>query len=266
MKKKRIKNIETPLVSIITPVYNAEKFITQTINSIIAQTHQNWELLLVNDASNDASKTIIEKFSSEDTRIHIKNLSENKGAAFCRNEATKMAEGVYIAFLDSDDLWRHDKLEKQLAFMQQNDCAVSFTSYLQIDESGNSLNKRINALPKLSYKKLRLNNYIGNLTGIYNAKKLGKIYSPAMRKRQDWALWLEAVKRSSRPALGLQEDLAYYRISKNAMSANKLSLVKYNYRFYRGYLGFSKPKATYFLLKFFAEYFLVRPKQIERLK
>lgn len=266
MKKKPIENTTIPLVSIITPVFNAEKYIAQTIKSVIAQTYKNWEMLLIDDASNDASRAIIERFASEDIRIKTKNLSKNKGAAFCRNEATKIALGDYIAFLDSDDLWHPKKLEDQLAFMQQNDCDVSFTSYFHIDEAGNSLNKRINALPILSYNKLRLNNYIGNLTGIYDAKKLGKIYSPPMRKRQDWALWLEAVKRSGRPALGLQENLAYYRISRNAMSANKLSLVKYNYLFYRDYLGFSGLKSVYFLLRFFAEYFFVRPKQIENIK
>ena len=264
--RKPTENIERPLISIITPVYNAERSISETIESVKNQTYTNWEMLLVNDASTDASKSIIEKLASEDIRIKTKNFSENKGAAFCRNEATKLAKGDYIAFLDSDDLWHPEKTEKQLAFMLCNDCDVSFTSYLHIDQMGNSLHKRVIALPNLSYDKLRLNNYIGNLTGMYNAKQLGKIYSPPMRKRQDWALWLEAMYLSGKPALGLQEDLAQYRITKNAMSANKASLVKYNYRFYREYLGYSSFKAFYFLMRFFTEYFFVRPRYIERIK
>jgi glycosyltransferase involved in cell wall biosynthesis len=263
--KKHTNDEDSPLISIITPLYNAESFISETIESILKQTYKNWEQIIVNDASTDNSLSKAQSFAKDDERIKIEDLPENKGAAYCRNLATSKARGSYIAFLDSDDLWQPDKLEKQLNFMQQNDCDVSFTSYRHIDENGIRMNKRIRAIPELSYKKQHRNNYIGNLTGMYNVKTLGKIKSPDIRKRQDWAVWLEAIKRSGKPALGLQEDMSLYRVRQDSMSSNKTKLVKYNYSFYRDYLGYSPVKAAWNLLQFFYEYFLVRPRYIERL-
>ncbi len=265
VKTKPIKENNT-VVSIITPLYNAGKFISQTLESIQNQTYPSWELFVIDDNSGDDSLQIAETFSENDKRIKIVKLPENKGTAHCRNLGTELANGNYIAFLDADDLWHPKKLEKQLDFMEQNSCNVSFTNYLHIDEDGNSLKKRIVALPQLSYKKQHHNNYVGNLTGIYNAAVLGKIFSPELRKRQDWALWLEAIKRNKKPALGLQEDLAYYRVRKNSMSRNKINLIKYNFLFYRMHLRNSVLVSVYYLLRFFWEYFLVRPKHIQKLK
>ncbi len=262
-KKKHINTTAQPLVSIITPLYNAAPFIAKTIQSVIDQSYQNWELLIVDDASTDNGPTIVRDFFGNDTRIKFYPNSLNKGAAHCRNQATTEATGDYIAFLDADDLWHKNKLEKQLKFMQENDCDVSFASYLQIDEQGNSLNKRVEALQTLSYKKQHKNNYIGNLTGMYNAKTLGKIIAPNIRKRQDWAVWLEAIKISEKPALGLQEDLAFYRVHLDSMSANKWKLIKYNFAFYRTYLDYSWLKSGYCLVQFFWEYFMERPKYIK---
>ena len=147
--KEHISDESSPLISIITPLYNAEPFISETVKSVLNQTYQNWEQIIVNDASTDGSFKKVNAFAQKDDRIRIEDLSSNKGAAYCRNLATSLARGSYIAFLDSDDLWHPDKLEKQLAFMIQNQCDVSYTSYLHIDESGKSLNKRIVALPEL---------------------------------------------------------------------------------------------------------------------
>jgi glycosyltransferase involved in cell wall biosynthesis len=263
--KEHINDESSPLISIITPLYNAESFITETVQSVLNQSYKNWEQIIVNDASTDASLSRVKALVQNDDRIRIEDLTSNKGAAFCRNLATNMAKGTYIAFLDSDDLWHPEKLEKQLAFMKRNQCDVSYTSYLHIDESGNNLNKRIVALPELPFKKQHRNNYIGNLTGMYNVAKLGKIASPDIRKRQDWAVWLEAIKRSGKPAMGLQQDLSYYRVRQDSMSSNKTKLVKYNYGFYRDYLGYSTIKSGWNLIKFFYEYFFVRPRYIQKL-
>jgi len=263
--EEKIKLINNPpLVSIITPLFNAEKFIAQTLLSVQNQTYTHWEHIIVDDASNDTSFKIVEKQAQNDSRIHLIKLPINKGAAFCRNHATEVAKGHYIAFLDSDDLWHPNKLEKQIKFMQVHNCEVSYTSYLHIDEKGNFLHKRIKALPKLSYSKQRRNNYIGNLTGIYNTARLGKIQAPNIRKRQDWAVWLEAIKKSKKPALGIQEDLAYYRVREGSMSARKWNLIHYNFKFYRKYLRYSWFASVFYLFIFFWEYFLVRPKQIEK--
>ena len=264
-KKRHINTEQNPLISIITPLYNAENFISETISSIQSQTYSNWEVLIVDDFSTDFSPQIVEKLKLADSRIHFIRNEVNKGAAFCRNLGTELAKGAYIAFLDADDLWHEEKLEKQLRFMQAKNCDVSFTSYLHIDEDSEPLNKRIKALASLSYKKQHSNNYIGNLTGMYKASNLGRISAPTIRKRQDWAVWLEAIKRSNRPALGLQEDLAYYRIRKGSMSENKLGLVRYNYNFYRSHLRHSTIASAFYLIRFFWEYFFVRPRQIDKL-
>lgn len=263
-KKKHIKHSKQPLVSIITPLYNAAPFISKTIQSVLDQTYQNWELLIVDDASTDNGPAIVLDFVENEPRITYYPNSKNNGAAHCRNQATREATGDYIAFLDADDQWHSKKLEKQLNFMLEKDCDVSFTSYLHIDEKGNALNSRVEALPKLSYKKQHKNNYIGNLTGIYNAKNLGKIIAPNIRKRQDWAVWLEAIKKSGKPALGLQENLAFYRVRLDSISANKWKLIKYNFAFYKTYLGYSWLKSVLCLFQFFWEYFIVRPKLIKK--
>ena len=255
---------DLPLVSIITPLYNAEDYITTTLKSIQSQTYTHWEHIIVNDCSTDNSLHIVEELAKKDARIKIVTLSRNSGAAQSRNKATELATGDYIAFLDADDLWHPEKLEKQLQYMQENNAAVSYTSYVQINEVGEPLGKRIKALPTLSYQKQHSNNYVGNLTGIYKAAEIGKIIAPNIRKRQDWAVWLEAIKKSNRPAIGLQEDLAYYRMHEGSMSSNKLNLIKYNFKFYKEYLGYSWIKSFFNLLRFFYEYFFVRTKWIEK--
>lgn len=263
-KKKHINAQEKPLVSIITPLYNAASYIAQTITSITEQHYTNWEHIIVDDGSTDNSVAIVITLAKKDPRIKLSIGAKNNGAAFCRNKATTLAQGKYIAFLDADDLWHPEKLERQITFMEQQQCDVSYTSYIHINAAGNSLQKRIKALPKLSYQKQHSNNYIGNLTGVYNCETLGKIIAPNIRKRQDWAVWLDAIKKSRKPALGLLEDLGYYRVHEASMSANKLDLVKYNYAFYNQYLGYSKITSGFYLLRFFWEYFMNRPKQIEK--
>ena len=264
-KKKHISLEDRPLVSIITPLYNAATFISNTLASVQSQTYTNWEHIIVDDASTDEGIKIVENAARINDRIKLIKSTKNRGAAVCRNIATDNASGDFIAFLDSDDLWHPEKLQKQLQFMIAENCAVSYTNYLHMDEEGSLLDKRIKALPSLNYKKQHSNNYVGNLTGVYNVRELGKIAAPSIRKRQDWAVWLEAIKRSGKPALGLQEDLAYYRVREGSISSNKMNLIKYNFQFYKEYLGYSWMASVVYLLRFFWEYFLVRPKQIEKL-
>ncbi|WP_310993460.1 glycosyltransferase family 2 protein [Aequorivita marina] len=255
-----------PLVSVITPIYNAEKFLEAAIGSVQNQTYSNWELILIDDASTDDSAKIANEFYTEDSRIHYKKLPKNQGPAIARNSAIELANGEYIAFLDSDDFWAPDKLEIQVEFMQRKNCDVSFSSYLLVDELGNSLRKRVVAIPILSYKKQLRNNYIGNLTGMYRSGTIGKVFAPELRKRQDWGLWLTAIKKSGKPALGISVNLAFYRKRENAISNNKFGLLKYNFLFYKKYLGISYLGATLAMSRFLWEYFIVRPKFIQRLQ
>lgn len=250
------------LVSIITPMYNSERFISETINSIINQTYKNWELLLIDDCSKDKTIQVVNSFIVKHPNIKLLVNETNQGAAISRNRGIEVAKGNFIAFLDADDLWKPKKLENQLTFMESENCDVCFSSYDLIDESGNILNKQVKALPVLSYNKLLKSNYIGNLTGIYNASVLGKITSSNLRKRQDWLIWLEAIKTSGKPAKSIQESLAFYRVRNNSISSNKTNLLKYNYLVYKKGLGFSTLKSVFSMLVFLFEHFFVKSKRI----
>lgn len=149
------------LVSIVTPVYNAERFINETIDSVMAQTYDNWELILVDDCSSDNSAAIIDEYVKKDSRVkYIKN-KENSGAAVSRNAGIEMAKGQYVAFVDSDDVWKPEKLEKQLAFMKKNNYAFTFTAYRYVLEDGTVTDKIANTVEKINYDGLLKNTVIG---------------------------------------------------------------------------------------------------------
>ncbi len=251
-----------PLVSVITPAYNSQEFIAETITSVISQTYSNWELIIVDDNSKDNTENVVNAFiKREPNNIQYLKNSANKGAASARNSAIKIAKGDYIAFLDADDVWKPEKLETQVSFMLAQNTDVCYSSYDLMLENGELTHKTVKALPRLSYKKLLKCNYIGNLTGIYNARTLGKIYAPNLRKRQDWLLWLKAVEKSSTQVLGIEKSLAIYRLRKDSMSSNKLNLLKYNYKVYKQGLGFSTRMSIVAMLVFLYEYFFVKSKQ-----
>lgn len=243
-------------------MFNSETFISETINSVVNQTYKNWELILVDDSSTDKTLQIVQPFLNKYPNISIIKNEKNVGAAISRNQAILKANGDYIAFLDADDVWKPEKLEKQITFMKDKNCDVSYSSYQLINEQGKPLNKTIQALPVLTYQKLLKSNYIGNLTGIYNTQALGKITSPNLRKRQDWLLWLSALKKSGKPAKGIPKSLAYYRVRKDSMSSNKWNLLKHNYWVYKKGLGFSTLKAIMYLMRFLIEHFFVKSRQI----
>jgi glycosyltransferase involved in cell wall biosynthesis len=254
-----------PLVSIVTPIYNNEGVIEETIQSVMYQSYTNWELLLVNDGSIDNSSEVANKHVAKDPRIKLFEFIENRGAAEARNQGSEKAKGDYIAFLDADDLWHNQKLEIQLKLMTEKNVDVCFGSYEMINSESKPLNKKVYALPQLTYKKLLRANYIGNLTGIYNCKKLGKIFTEDFKKRQDWLLWLEALKRSKKPAYGIEKTIAYYRDSDHSLSSNKFNLVKHNFNVYRKGLNFNFLKSCFYLLLFFYEHFAVKGKLIKKI-
>ena len=253
------------LVSIITPTFNSEKYIVETIQSVLNQTHTNWELLIIDDASTDNTLEIIEELKAKENRIKVFKFQTNVGAGTTRNKGIEEAQGDYIAFLDADDLWEPNKLEKQLKFMKENNVAVSYSSYSLIDEKGAALNKIVKALPYLDKRKIAKANYIGNLTGMYDAKVLGKIYMPTIRKRQDWGLWFRCIERADK-AYGIDEVLARYRVRKHSISSNKLNLLKYNYLFYRKACNFGPLKSGIYLIRFLFEHFFIKSKYITTIK
>lgn len=220
------------IVSIITPVYNCGKYIGETIESVLKQSYQNWEMIVVDDCSTDNSAKIIKEYMSSEPRIKYFKLDKNSGAAVARNTAIEHAKGRFIAFLDSDDLWHPDKLKKQIEFMKKNNYAFTFTGFQQINEEGQLLNKYMPALKKINYKKALYTNYIGCLTAVYDVSKLGKVYMPLIRKRQDYGLWLKILKKVDY-GYGLDKSLAYYRVRNGSVSSNKLSLIRYQWQLYR---------------------------------
>lgn len=224
--------MDKPLVSIITPSYNSTKFIPATIESVLAQTYQNWEMLIVDDCSKDESRKVIREYTVKDDRIKLIELTENSGAAVARNTAIKAAKGKYVAFLDSDDLWVPTKLEKQIEFMEINDYAFTYSKYQLMDVDGNILDKVIDVPRNIDYNGLLSNTIIGCLTAVVNVEKTGPIEMPNIRTRQDLATWLSILKRGHK-AHGYQEVLAYYRLVPGSISSNKLKAAKQNWKVYR---------------------------------
>lgn len=220
------------MVSVITPTYNCGRFIGETIESVIAQTYSNWEMIIVDDCSVDNTKIVVKQYQNQDSRIKYYCLEKNSGPAVARTKAMELAEGQYIAFIDSDDLWLKDKLTKQIKFMQDNDYAFSNTSYQHMDESGNMLDKVLTVIPKTDYNRLLLDCPVGNSTVIYDVSKMGKFKVPDIRKRNDDALWLAMLKKE-KYIYGLPEILMRYRLRTNSVSSNKWSLIKYTWQLYR---------------------------------
>lgn len=242
-----MKNKEkNPLVSIITPLFNGEGFIEETIKSVISQSYGNWEMIIVDDCSMDNGPKIVENYVNGEKRIKLIRLAENGGGAVARNRSIKEAKGKYIAFLDSDDIWYPEKLEKQVKFMEENDYSFTYTWYEKISEKGQLLGEIVKSKDKVDYKELLKSNQIGCLTATYNQNKLGKIYMPLIRKRQDYALWLQILKKT-RYGYCLKESLAQYRIVNGSISSNKISLLKYNWQLFYQIEKLNFIKSFYFL-------------------
>lgn len=235
--------MEEKKISIIMPTYNCAKFIEETIESILRQTYSNWELIIVDDCSKDNTDEVVKKYES-DTRIKYHKLETNQGAAIARTTAMKLATGNYMAFLDSDDLWKETKLEKQLKFMQNNDYNFTCTAYEQIDEQSNKLNKVIKTKKKADYNRILLDCPVGNSTVMYNVDKLGKFEVPNIRKRNDDALWLQILKKE-KYIYGMEDVLMEYRIRNNSISSNKIDLIKYHWYLYREIEHLSIPRSIF---------------------
>lgn len=238
--------VDYGLVSIIMPNYNSEKYLESTIKSVLAQTYNNWELIFVDDCSTDNSLRLVNSFHDE--RIKVLKTELNSGAATSRNLAIKIARGKWIAFLDSDDLWVPEKLEKQIAYMQNNNISFSFTDYSVIDENDKVISTFKPKIDKCSYKDILKHNCIGCLTAIYNADKLGKVLMPVDAvKREDLACWLSILKNGEL-AYCLHECLALYKVHSNSVSSNKFKMIKYQWLVYRKIEKLNIFKSMYYMV------------------
>lgn len=212
------------LVSIITPVYNSEKYISETIKSVLSQSYSNWELIICDDCSTDNTAKVIKEFN--DKRIKFISLNENSGAAVARNKALENSTGKFIAFLDADDIWKPNKLEEQLNFMFNNNAGFSFTAYEMLSENRSKL---INVPSKLNYSQFMKNTIIGTSTVIIDTDIVGEIRLVNVRKDHDSMTWAKLLK-SGHTAYGLNECLSYYRKVKGSISNNKFKAAFNHYK------------------------------------
>ena len=234
-----------PEVTIITPVYNAEDFLEETLESISNQTYQNWESILINDNSSDSSLAIVQRFAAQDARFKIINKPVSGGAAKARNSGIEAAQGRFIAFLDSDDVWLPEKLDTQIAFMKEKDIAFSFSSYHFLTEDGVQTDTVI-APAEVEYKQLLKGNVIACLTAIYDTNKIGKVLMPDILKRQDFGLWLKITKLGV-TGYGYQKPLAKYRLRQGSISHAKFNTMLYTWNLYRKIEQLSLIKSFYYI-------------------
>lgn len=228
--------MEKNLVSVIMPSYNTAEYILESVKCVLDQSYENIELIVVDDCSTD--NTLQQLDTIKDSRLIVISNSTNVGAAISRNSGILRANGKYIAFLDSDDIWTKDKLKKQIEFMELNNYDFTYTNYSIIDENGILKNISCSGPRKIKKNGYRLYNWAGCLTVIYNSENLGKIQIIDIKKRNDYAIWLKISKKSE--CFLLNENLAMYRHRSNSLSrVSKFKLVKYHYIIFRKSEGFS---------------------------
>ena len=240
------KLIENELVSVIIPIYNSEDFISMTLESILSQTYESIEIILIDDCSTDNSEEIIKSYVNKHQNIHYHQLEKNSGAAIARNRGIEIAKGKYIAFLDSDDLWVKNKLEKQVSLMKQHNYPFTFSAYGFIDEYAKKFDKAYYPKEKVSYQDLLKTNYIGTSTVVIEKELMlkhlmrGKIF-------EDYLSWIMIIEECGL-GIGIQEVLTYYRIRKNSLSRNKVKLVKDFWEVFTKDLKIKPLMSSYYLL------------------
>ncbi len=247
-------------VSVIVPVFNNRNTLPATLDSLLAQTYRPLQIVVVDDASMDGSYALAKAYAQQHQQHNLNFIvlkqHVNKGAGKTRNKALDAATGRYIAFLDADDLWKPHKLQLQLKALSTTGKAVCYSAYEVFDKNPTNPIYIQKVFPQLSYERLHRSNYLGNLTGIYDVSKVGKVPITNLRKRQDWAMWLDVLDKAG-PAIGLQEPLASYRLS-DGLSASKWKLIPFNYAVYRQHLGYSSIKSCLLMALFFYEQFFVK--------
>lgn len=234
-------------ISIIMPTYNSEKFVVESINSIINQTYEQWELIVVDDKSTDNTVKVIKEKFGEYKNIKIVENKINSGAGVTRNVGLEHAKGSMIAFLDSDDVWHYKKLESQMKKMQESDCAIIHTSYAFISETGDKINGKVNVSNIVDLNSYMKNTEIGMSTALINKDKVGSFKFDSMRTRQDTNLWLTLLSKGF-TSQGINDELVQYRVRKGQISKNKAVVGYRTLKLYLSVKSISLPKR---LLNFF---------------
>ena len=247
------KNIQAePLISIVVPVYNAQNFLNDTINTVLSQTYTNWELLFIEDGSSDDSVKIIEKYINKDERIKLFDHGGlNKGAAPSRNKGIDEAKGRYIAFLDADDLWSSNKLEKQLKFMKKTGASFSYTGYEFADEKGTPTGNKVYVPDKINYNKLLRDALIWTSTVMVDMGKISKkmLKMSDLKTGEDYSTWLR-VLREEEYAWGINQQLSLYRRTPKTLSSNKLKMMQSRWNVYRNLEGLGIVKSCWLMVSY----------------
>lgn len=244
MAAQREKEVHTPLVSVIMPAYYSSKTLPDSIQSVLDQTFTDWELLVIDDCSPEPLKPIVDRF--RDARIHYIRLEQNSGVAQARNRGIQAARGRYIAFLDSDDLWLPEKLEKQLQFMQKNGYAFTYTWYRQFEDDPERPIRLVKTKNFVDYCKLLHGNDIGCLTVMIDRTQIPDIHMPSER-HEDYITWLNLLKQGYK-AYSVPEDLARYRLSEYSVSGDKKKSLVWTWKVYRESQGLSIWEAGFYLM------------------
>lgn len=248
-----VKNLK---VSVVMPVFNDERFAVDSIRSVLAQTHDNIELLIVDDCSNDNTFSLVSSFKDE--RIKIFRNNKNMGAAFSRNLAIANSTGDYIAFLDGDDVWKANKVESQLSFMVENNISFSYTNFLVMNEDGNEIKKRVTGPKQISHKMFLKTNYVGCLTVMFRRDIYPDLSIPvSILKRNDYALWLKLSEKAD--CFLLNNELSLYRKrTKSSISSQfKGGLIKYHRELFSKLYGFGRIKSNMYAIRN-VYYFFIR--------
>lgn len=220
------------MVSVIMPSYNTAEYIAESIQSVLNQTYTNWELIIVDDCSTDNTDETVEPYLRDSRISYLKN-DKNSGAAVSRNRALREAKGKWIAFLDSDDLWLPEKLEKQIAFMENNGYHFSYTSYIEIDEESKPNGKCITGPKRITKHGMYNYCWLGCLTVMYDAEYVGLIQIADIKKNNDYAMWLKVCKKAD--CYLLNQVLGEYRRGRaGSVSSHSIrTMIKWHYKLFR---------------------------------
>lgn len=236
-----------PLISIITPAYNASKVIEETVNSVLAQTFNDWEMIIVDDCSTDNTYELALKLAKSDKRIKVLKNEKNSGVAVTRNVALDSAQGKYIAFLDSDDMWMPNKLSVQFEYMEKNDLAFTYTSYQIYDSNTKQKGKVISVPDSMTAKRIYSNTAIACLTVMVNREKVGMFHMPNIIHAEDQSTWQDILNRGY-IGVGINENLALYRVGNASLTSNKFNAAKKQWEVYRNHHKFSFVKSAYYFI------------------
>ena len=232
-----------PVVTVIMPSHNSERFIEESIDSVINQTFEEWELIVIDDASTDGTLHLLEEHRRKDERIRIVPQEKNQGPAHARNVGLSQARGDFVAFLDSDDVWHPHKTAKQIAAMHYHHADISYTAYIRRRDGASGT--VVNVPPSVSYRTMLRRNLIGCSSGIVRQSTCGMVRMPDIARRQDHGYWLSLLRDGSRTTVGIREPLMWYRVHGDSLSDNKFVAARYSWKLLREVEGFHATRALW---------------------